>query len=267
MATIFRALITAVLLLFGYVIWTGTHAGQSGDALGWHLRVGLVTTLVATFAMSVPFAYFLGTGFWIKAFVRSSRAGPDWERRHAQWMKGRAYPILCIAPLCAAGAAISGSLVQTVGAAIGWHIGLTVAALLSALAELWLVPSEMLRNSALMDQLADEHQVPQPESPAAEKLIEEEAAAALPPLFQLSRILMFFGVQLLIVWVYLRFGTESWRDTPLWPFGAGFIVLLTCGLGLNARFDPDAPRAPVSAWGRAVVVGMVFAALLALIPA
>ncbi|MHC4846790.1 MAG: hypothetical protein ACYTCU_11615, partial [Planctomycetota bacterium] len=265
--TIFRALITAVLLLFGYVIYTGTHAGESGEALGWHLSVGLVTTIVGALAMSVPFAYFLGTGFWVKAFVRASRAGPEWEQRHALWMKGRAYPVMYIAPLCTVGTAISGSLVQTARLGVGWHIGLQVAAALSALVALVLVPREMLRNSALMDQLADEHQVPQPETPAAEELIAEESAKALPPLFQLSRILMYAGVQLLIIWVYLRFGTEGWRETPLWPFGAGFAVLLTLGMGLNARFDPDNPRAPARAWSRAVVVGVACAAVVALIPA
>jgi hypothetical protein len=267
MATIFRALITAVLLLFGYVIWTGTHAGESGDALEWHLSVGLVTTIIASLAMSVPFAYFLGTGFWVKAFVRASRAGPEWEARHATWMKGRAYPVMYIAPFCAVGTAISGSLVQTGRLASGGHIGMQVAAVLSALVALVLVPREMNRNSALMDQLADEHQVPQPETPEAEELIAAESAKSLPPLFQLSRILMFAGVQLLIIWVYLRFGTEGWRETPLWPFGAGFAVLLTIGMGLNARFDPDNPRAPARAWTRAVVVGVVCAGLVAVIPA
>jgi len=267
MATIFRALITAVLLLFGYVVWTGTHAGASGEALGWHLSVGLVTTLISAAAMSVPFAYFLGTGFWVKAFVRASRAGPEWEAGHARWMKGRAYPVMYIAPACSVGTAISGSLVQTGRIAVGWHIGLAVAAVISALVALVLVPREMIRNSALMDRLADEHQVPQPETPAAEELIAVESAKALPPLFQLSRILMFSGVQLLIIWIYMRFGTEGWRETPLWPFGAGFVALLTVGLGLNARFDPDNPRATARAWTRAVVVGVVCAGLIAIIPA
>jgi hypothetical protein len=267
MATIYRATMTAVLMLYGYVIWTGAHAGEGGDALGWHVSAGLVTTLIAAFAMSLPFAYFLGTGFWIKAFVRASRAGPEWEQRHRQWMKGRAYPVLYIAPLCTVGTAISGSLVQTGRVGAGWHIGLLSTAVVSALVALWVVPREMNRNSALMDRLADEHQVPQPETPEAEALITEESAKALPPLFQLSRILMFFGVQLLIVWIYLRFGTEGWRETPLWPFGAGFVVLLTLGLGLNACFDPDTPRAPGRAWTRAVFMGVAAAMLLALVPA
>ena len=80
-------------------------------------------------------------------------------------------------------------------------------------------------------------------------------------------ILLGLTMQLLIIWVYLRWGTEGWRDTPLWPFGAGFVALFTPGLGLNARFDPDHPRAPARAWSRAVAVGIACAALIALIPA
>src|SRR5262245_62129751 len=92
MATILRALLTAVLVLYGWVIWTGAQAGQGTEALARHLRAGLFASLAAALVLSLPFAYFLGTGFWIKAFVRASRAGPEWEQRHKQWMQGRAYP-------------------------------------------------------------------------------------------------------------------------------------------------------------------------------
>ena len=92
MATIYRALATVVLLLFGYVIFTGVAAGDGTVALAWHLRVGLLASIGACLINSVPFAYFLGTGFWVKAFVRASRAGPEWVARHGLWMKGKAYP-------------------------------------------------------------------------------------------------------------------------------------------------------------------------------
>ena len=262
MATILRALLTAVLILYGWVIWTGAHAGQGTEALALHLRAGLFAALAAALVLSLPFAYFLGTGFWIKAFVRASRAGPEWEQRHQQWMKGRAYPWMYAAPFSAAGLAITGGLAETGRIAPLWHVLFVAAAALSALVALLLVPPVMRRNAALMDELADRHELPRPGTPAMAALVEAESAAALPPLFQLSRVLMYGGAQLLVVWLYLRFGTEGWRATPLWPFGAAFVALFTVGLGLNARFDPDRPRAPRAAWSRALAVGAACAGVL-----
>jgi len=262
MATILRALLTAVLVLYGWVAWTGAHAGDGAAALALHLRAGLFAALAAAAILSLPFAYFLGTGFWIKAFARASRAGPEWERRHRQWTKVRAYPWMYIAPFSAAGLAITGGLAETGRVAPLWHDLLFAAAALSAAVALLLVPPVMRRNAALMDELADRHELPRPGTPAMDALVEEESRTALPPLFQLSRVLMFGAAQVVIVWLYLRFGTEGWRGTPLWPFGAACVVLLTVGLGLNARFDPDRPRAPRAAWGRAVAVGVACAGLL-----
>lgn len=262
MATILRALLTAVLILYGWVTWTGAHAGQGTEALALHLRAGLFAALAAAAILSLPFAYFLGTGFWIKAFVRASRAGPEWEARHRQWTKGRAYPWMYAAPFSAAGLAITGGLVETGRIAPLWHTLFFAAAALSALVALLLVPPVMRRNAALMDELADRHVLPRPGTPAMEALVEEESRTALPPLFQLSRVLMYGAVQILIVWLYLRFGTEGWRDTPLWPFGLAFVALLTVGLGLNARFDPEHPRPAGAAWGRALTVGAACAGLL-----
>jgi hypothetical protein len=180
-------------------------------------------------------------------------------------MKGRAYPWMYAAPFSAAGMAITGGLAETGRIATGWHLLFVVAASASALAALLLVPPVMRRNAALMDELADRHQVPRPGTPAMEALVEEESRAALPPLFQLSRVLMYGAAQLVIVWLYLRFGTEGWRQTPLWPFGAAFIALLTVGLGLHARFDPEHPRPAGAAWGRALTVGAACAGVLAVL--
>jgi hypothetical protein len=96
-----------------------------------------------------------------------------------------------------------------------------------------------------------------------DELIAEEEKVALPPLFQLSRVLMLFGANAVILWLYLRYGTESWRGAPFLPFGVAGVLLLTLGLGLNARHDPDAPVAPERAWTRAVCVGV--AALLVVV--
>ncbi len=264
MATIYRALLTAVLALYGWVAWNGAHlgaAGLAGDAaahdaaLALHVRTGIVASILAALAQSVPFAYFLGTGFWVKAFVRASRAGPDWEARHRSWMTGNAYVAMYAGPLATMALAISGGMVQTGRLAPIWHTGLTLAALGAVVAGLLLVPPLMRRNSALMDELAERHQVPRPGSPAAEALVEHEARAALPPLFQLSRVLMFAGVQCMILWLYLRFGTDGWRGTRVLPFAAAFVMLLTTGLGLNGTHDPLRPRPPREAWSRALLVG------------
>ena len=274
MATIFRALMTAVLLLYGWVVTTGLRAGGllstgSGDpaeALSLHLRVGLVVALVAVLAQSVPFAYFLGTGFWVKAFVRASRAGPEWERRHARWMKGRAYPWMYAAPGLAAATAITGGLAETGRLPGAVHVACVAGAILGVGVSLVLVPREMRRNSALMDELADRHEVPKPHSREHLELIEHEARHALPPLFQLSRVLMYAGAQLLIVWLYLRFGTEGFRQAPFLAFALPAVLLLAAGLGLNARHDPETPRTAAAAWGRALLVGALGTAVVLLLP-
>jgi hypothetical protein len=75
-------------------------------------------------------------------------------------------------------------------------------------------------------------------------------------------LVLYAGAQVMVVWLYLRFGTEGWRETSLAPFGIAFVVLLTLGLGLNARHDPHRPRPAAAAWSRALAVGVVCAGLL-----
>ena len=265
MATIYRALGTGVLLLWAWVLTSGVQAGESEEALALHLRAGLVAALVGAAVQSLPFAYFLGTHFWVKAFARASRAGDEWEQRHRQWMKGRAYPAMYLAPLLTLAVAISGSAVET-GRLPGWlHPTLVSLAIVSQLITVVAIPMTMKANAALMDELADAHQVPKPGTPAMEQLIEEEEKDALPPLFQLSRVLLLFSAQALLLWLYLRYGTESFRGAPLWPFAILSSSLLTLGLGLNARHDPDHPAPPARAWPKAVVAGVAAAAVLLLL--
>jgi len=273
MATIFRALMTAVLLLYAYVIWNGwlasqaLLAGTTGEdsvqaLLATHLRTGLVVSVVAALAQSLPFAYFLGTGFWVKAFVRASRADGSWEVRQKRWLKSRAFVVMSFAPLTTLGAAISGAMVDGGSLAPIHHIVPSVLAVAATLMSLAVIPAEMLRNSALMDELAEKHQVPQPGTAAAEELIAFEESRALPPLFQLSRVMMFFGCQFVVIWLYLRFGTDGWRTTPLLPFGIGCLVLVTAGLGLNGIHDPDKPKPAAQSWARALAVGIVGSVVL-----
>jgi hypothetical protein len=275
MATIFRALMTAVLLLSGYVTWNGWQlsqallAGTTGEASvealrATHLRTGFVVSIVAALAQSVPFAYFLGTGFWVKAFARASRADDSWEQRQKRWLKSRAFVVMALAPLATVAAAVTGALTDGGSLAPLGHIGPGLLALVATLASLVVVPPEMQRNSALMDELAQRHQVPRPGSREADELIAFEETRALPPLFQLSRVMMFFGAQAIVIWLYLRFGTDGWRDTPLLPFGLGCLVLVTGGLALNGIHDPDKPRPAAQSWARALAVGIVGSALLAL---
>lgn len=259
MATIYRALLTAVLLVWAYVIFAAAtgDAVAGGDALAFHLRAGLVASILACLVHSLPFAYFLGTGFWVKAFVRASGADGTWERRQKGWMtQGRAYPALYLAPLLTLLVPIAGSALET-GRLPAWtHIVLVVGALLATVVNLLAVPAVMRRNSALMDELAETHRVPLPDTPEMDAYVEREERTALPPLFQLSRVALLFAFQLVVLWLYLRFGTESWRDVSWLPFGLGACVLLTFGLGLNARYDPDRPMAAGPAWGRAVACGV-----------
>ncbi|MCB9897331.1 MAG: hypothetical protein H6825_04950 [Planctomycetes bacterium] len=257
MATIYRALVTAVLLVWAYVILTGLAAGSGEEALAWHLRTGLVGSVVACLVHSVPFAYFLGTGFWVKAFVRASGADASWEERQKGWMtESRAYPALYLAPLLTLLVPIAGSALETRAWPWWIHPALVVCAALATLVNLFSVPGVMLRNSALMDELADTHRVPLPDTPEMDAYIEREERHALPPLFQLSRVALLFAFQLVVVWLYLRFGTEGWRGVPFLPFGLGACVLLTLGLGLNALYDPEHPARPGVAWGRAMALGV-----------
>lgn len=257
MATIYRALVTAVLLLWGYVVTTGLAAGGSQAALAWHLKVALVAVVLGVLIQSLPFAYFLGTHFWVKAFAKAADAGEVWSERHRQWMQGRAYPAMYLAPALTLLVAVSGGMVETGRLPYVVHPLLVLAALGAQVAGLVLVPAAMRRNSQLMDSLADQHQVPRPDTPEMDALVEREERHALPPLFQLSRVLLLFAVQCVLLWAYLRFGTEGYRGAPFLPFGLAGCLLLTLGLGLNARYDPESPTRPTIAWGRAVAVGAV----------
>lgn len=260
MATIYRSLLLSTLLVFAYALSTGVTAGAGPEELTWHLRVGLVATLLAVLVQSVPFAYFLGTGFWIKAFVKASSADATWEARHAEWMKGRGYKVMYVAAALPAAAAIAGGLFETGRIAAWWHptlMGLAIVATIGA----WLtIPSMMLRNSALMDELAATHRVPKPDTPEMDELVERAEADALPALFQLSRVLMYAGFNVLALWLYLRFGTEGYRDVPFLPFGLLFAAAITVGMALNARHDPEKPSSAQAAWLRAGAVGSVILA-------
>lgn len=257
MATIYRALCTSVLLVWVYVIVTGLGASAGQEALAWHLRVGLVGTILLAFAQSLPFAYFLGSHFWVKTFAKTARAGDEWTERHKLWMKGPAFKALSIAPVFTMAVAIAGSLVETGRIPHLIHPALVVASVIAQLVCLRLVPDAMLRNSALMDELADKHQVPRPGTPEMEQLVQEEEAVALPPLFQLSRVAMLFGGQSVLLWLYLRFGTEGYRNAPALPFLLAACILVSVGLGLNARYDPTSPSPPARAWSRALAVGVL----------
>lgn len=255
MATIYRALVTTLLLLWGYVLVLGFQLDGTDEALSWHLRVGLTAVIVAGAVQSLPFAYFLGTHFWIKAFAKASRAGDSWEQRHRQWMKGRAYPWLYSAPFLTMGAAIAGGLVET-GRVPHWvHPALILAAVGAQVMALALVPGVMKRNSELMDELAETHRVPKPDTPEMDQLIAEEEAVALPPMFQLSRVLLLFAFQAVLAWAYLRWGTEGFRGVPALPFALASCFMLTLGLGLNARYDPDQPKPAARAWVPALAIG------------
>ncbi len=260
MATIYRALATAVLALYAYVVFSGVGAGDGPETLAAHLRAGLLASVAGALVNSLPFAYFIGTRFWVKAFVRASRAPDSWNGRHDQWMKGRAYPFMYFAAFAPALMAITGGLGETGRIAGWWHPSVVTLGLACQLVALRLTPRAMSRNSALMDQLADEHQVPKPGTPQMEELLEEEERVALPPLFQLSRVLMLLSANAVILWLYLRFGTEGWRNAPLLPFAIPAAVLLTLGLGLNQRHDPNHPEPPARAWARAIAWGAALTA-------
>lgn len=268
MATIYRALVTASLLLWGYVAYQMLAAGDAAAAaeglrpgLEEHLRLGLVAALFAALVQSLPFAYFLGTGFWVKAFLRASNAGAEWELRQKTWMKARAYPLLYLTPLVTLGAAIAGGLAETGRAPAGLHVFLIGFGLALQLLSLLLVPPLMLKNAALMDELAASHRLPKPDTPELDEYIEREEANALPPLFQLSRVLMFFGFQPFVIWAYLRFGTGGDTTAPYLPFAILGCALFALGYGMNARHDPDKP-APMP---NAVRRGLVAAALTLLV--
>ncbi len=257
MATIYRSLLLSALLVFGYTVTTGLSAGQHPEALTWHLRVGLVASLLGVLVQSVPFAYFLGTGFWVKAFVKASGADESWSVRHAEWMKGTGYKLMYIAAALPAAAAITGGLVETGRVASFWHPSLVTLSILGLIGAWLTIPPMMIRNSALMDELAETHSVAKPDTPEMDALVEDAEREALPALFQLSRLLMYAGFNLLALWLYLRFGTEGYREVPFLPFGLAFVTTLTLGVGLNARHDPDAPSTIRTAWLRAGAIGAV----------
>jgi len=264
MATTWRALLASVLLYLAYVV--ARTLGVGGEAgPGWHQRHGLVGALVAALALSVPFAYFLGTGFWVKYFADSAGAGPDWERRHKQWMKDRGYPLMYGSALAVLAAGITGGLADTGRLAPAWHVAAVVVVLLLMTGALVLVPPMMRRNAALMDELAARHRVPEPGTDEAAALRARMDAESVPPLFQLGRILVYLGIQVLLVWLYLRFGTETWRDTPIAPFGVPAIALVTLGKHLHDRHHPESPRGPGGAWSGALLLGGASAALVLLL--
>jgi hypothetical protein len=104
--------------------------------------------------------------------------------------------------------------------------------------------------------------VPRPGTDAASRLEQRLRAASVHPLYQLARIQLYLAFNVLGLWFWLRFGTETYRTVPLWPFGLAFVLLLTSGLGLYWCHHPLRPRPATRAWWAALAVGALCGGVL-----
>ena len=170
-------------------------------------------------------AHFIGSMKWIQ------QSGPtagieDTKPLRTAWIKGRMYPILITCMLLAVGTAIlsggafMGSVSGWIPAVIAW-LSIPLNAYVLVLAR-----RGLLDNRARMDGIEQqmEHRIA-----SGEVQIEEQAPELLPESGRAGgKTLLFLAINIWVLYVYFRFVLRH-RDTALWPFVAGSLLLAFLG--------------------------------------
>jgi len=88
------ALLTLNLLslaALALTVYNGHLIPLGGGALGRHLMLGLMATLVAVFTQTMTFFYFIGVGSSIRKSVEATGLGAELLKQ-SRWLKARVFP-------------------------------------------------------------------------------------------------------------------------------------------------------------------------------
>jgi len=263
MAPTYRVLLALVLLGYAGAALSSPRLAGSGAQAGLHQRIGLFAALFSALIQCLPLSYFAGSAYWVKYHSDAAGAGPEWKKRHARWMKDRAYPVMFLSALSAFATAAVGAMADTGRIATGWHSALALISIgLCLLCMAW-VPQLMRWNATLIRELVLRHPGPQPGSGEAANLRSRIRDMSVPPMFQLARILIFAALSVLGLRLYLRLGTDASRDLPRLPFAMIAGVMLALGLRWHQRHHPELHRPVSRAWLLGLALGAVYIATLA----
>ncbi|RKY21303.1 MAG: hypothetical protein DRQ55_04790 [Planctomycetota bacterium] len=240
MIRLYRSLVATEVLLWIAVAWTGASAGHSGEAMALHLRLALLGTLFAAVVHTLPFFFLMGSFYWLKACVQQAEGDPAWLVRHKRWVASPALPSLLGAALATVALALSGGLLSEGRASAGTHAAVALAALLVHVYAAACVPPQMRRITALLGEV-------RACLPPADELIARSrspAARAADPTFgRPLRSLLTLAPQPMLLWLYLRYGTDG-LGAPAWPFLLASLALVLWALRYRHRAAEAALGAP-----------------------
>lgn len=79
------------LFLLAVTVYYGHLIPQGGGALGRHLTLALIATLLALFTQTMTFFYFIGVGSSIRKSVQETGLGAELVKQ-SRWLKARVFP-------------------------------------------------------------------------------------------------------------------------------------------------------------------------------
>lgn len=214
MIRLYRSLVATEVVVWILAAWAGVAAGRSAEHLGRHLDLALLATLFAAAVHTLPFFFLMGSFYWLKACVDRADADPAWLDRHKLWVRSPTLPALLGAALATLMVAVSGGLLGAGRAPAGLHTAVVLATLLVHVFAACCVPAQLRRISALVSEMRA--WLPPAETLAARER-DPQTRALDPTLDRPGRTLFILAPQPLLLWLYLRFGTDGLRAS-LWPF-------------------------------------------------
>lgn len=221
MIRIYRALVASEVIVWALVAWTGATANGASTAVSRHVTLAVLAALLAALAHTMPFFFLMGSFYWLKACVDRAGADSTVLAEHKRWVASPALPALLGSALLTILVVVSGGLVQAGRVPPSAHISVVLTALALHVFAAWYLPKQMRRISALLSDM-------RAWLPPAEALRDLQRRrpelAADPTLGRPVRTLLLMAPQPLLLWLYLRFGTDA-APPPVWPFALAAIVL------------------------------------------
>jgi hypothetical protein len=151
------------LLALGATAYWGHVIPQGGGALGRHLTLALIATLLALFTQTMTFFYFIGIGSSIRKSVQATGLGAELLRQ-SRWLKAQVFPWAAGAMGLLMIAFILGGAAHT-RVLPGWvHGGLGYLAVAVSVAAFFLEARLLLRQNLLLNEFNRKEAVAAPEA-------------------------------------------------------------------------------------------------------
>jgi hypothetical protein len=229
MPTVFAS-VSITLVLF-YLVTLGM-AYAHALPVGLHMLWGFFMAILIVLLQCLVFGFFIGSGKSIKRVVEENGLEKAWIQKTKDY-KNRSYPMLMLAILVSAAAAIMGGGVS-VGAVPLWvHETLVWAALVLNIDSLWISYRVVVENVRDIHQINREVSASRREKGLSEDGFPPEPpqTPSRPPASPAAKF-YFLGLAVWVPYAYMKFSLGS-RTFPYWPFLVLSCLFFLWGLGLS----------------------------------